>query len=115
MSTITESPGRITLSAQPAGERSARRWGTLGVIAAAHLYEYLDLTVMSVALPSAQHALSMSVGARQWVLTAYTLAFASLLLLGGRLADRFGARRTLVGGVVCFGGASAGGGARVGR
>jgi EmrB/QacA subfamily drug resistance transporter len=111
MSTITESPGRIALPARSAGEWSARRSGPLGVIAAAHLMAVLDITVMFVALPSAQHALGMSVGARQWVLTAYTLAFASLLLLGGRLADRFGARRTLVVGVVGFAAASAVGGA----
>ncbi len=83
------------------------------MIAAAHLMAVLDITVMFVALPSAQHALGMSVGSRQWVLTAYTLAFASLLLLGGRLADRFGARRTLVIGVVGFAAASALGGAAV--
>jgi MFS family permease len=86
------------------------------VIAAAHLMAIVDITVMFVALPSAQHALGMSVGARQWVLTAYTLAFASPLLLGGRLADRFGARRTLVVGVVGvvgFAAASAVGGASV--
>jgi EmrB/QacA subfamily drug resistance transporter len=111
MSTIAESPGRIVLPAQNAGEHLTRRWWPLGVIAAAHLMAILDITVMFVALPSAQHALGMSVGARQWVLTAYTLAFASLLLLGGRLADRFGARRTLMVGVVGFAAASAVGGA----
>jgi len=81
-STITVSPRRIAVPAQSAGERSTRRWWPLGVIAAAHLMAVLDITVMFVALPSAQVALGMSVGARQWVLTAYTLAFASLLLLG---------------------------------
>ena len=112
-STITVSPGRTTRPAKSASERSTRRWWPLGVIAAAHLMAVLDITVMFVALPSAQHALGMSVGARQWVLTAYTLAFASLLLLGGRLADRFGARRTLTVGVVGFAAASAVGGASV--
>ena len=110
MSTITESPLRITALAQPTGGRSAR-WLPLGVITAAHLMAVLDITVMFVALPSAQHALGMSVGARQWVLSAYTLAFASLLLLGGRLADRLGARRTLIVGAVGFAAASAVGGA----
>jgi EmrB/QacA subfamily drug resistance transporter len=110
MSTITESPRRIAALAQPTGGRSAR-WMPLGVITAAHLMAVLDNTVMFVALPFAQHALGMSVGARQWVLSAYTLAFASLLLLGGRLADRFGARRTLIVGVVGFAAASAVGGA----
>jgi EmrB/QacA subfamily drug resistance transporter len=113
MSTITRAPVRIARPASPADEPSARRWWPLGVIAAAHLMAVLDITVMFVALPSAQHALGMSVGARQWALTAYTLAFASLLLLGGRLADRFGAKRTLVIGVVGFAAASAVGGASV--
>jgi len=94
-------------------QRAASRWWPLGVIASAHLMAILDITVMFVALPSAQHALHMSVGARQWVLTAYTLAFAALLLLGGRLADRFGARRTLIAGVIGFAAASAVGGASV--
>src|ERR1700683_3931117 len=111
MSTITRSPGRIARPASPADDGSARRWWPLSVIAAAHLMAVLDITVMFVAPPSAQHALGMSVGARQWVLTAYTLAFASLLLPGGRLRDRFGARRTLVVGVVGFAVASAVGGA----
>jgi len=113
MSTITKSPERIPLPAQPESEKPVRGWWPLGVIAAAHLMAVLDITVMFVALPSAQHALGMSVGARQWVLTAYTLSFASLLLLGGRLADRFGARRTLLVGVVGFAAASAVGGASV--
>jgi EmrB/QacA subfamily drug resistance transporter len=111
MSTVAVPPRNTAFLAHPAGERSARRWWPLWVIAAAHLMAILDITVMFVALPSAQHALGMSVGARQWVLTAYTLSFASLLLLGGRLADRFGARRTLVIGVVGFAAASAVGGA----
>jgi MFS family permease len=81
------------------------------VIASAHLMAVLDTTVMFVALPSAQRALGLSVSTRQWVLTAYTLALAGLLLLGGRLADRLGARRTLLIGVAGFALASAVGGA----
>lgn len=73
----------------------------------------LDTTVMFVALPSIQHGLHMSVTGRQWVVTAYTLALAGLLLLGGRLADRFGARRTLLVGVIGFATASAIGGASI--
>ena len=110
MSIIAEAT-RISVRGGLPAERSARRWWPLAVIAAAHLMAILDITVMFVALPSAQRALDMSVGARQWVLTAYTLAFASLVLPGGRLADRFGARRTLVVGVVGFAVASAVGGA----
>jgi EmrB/QacA subfamily drug resistance transporter len=73
----------------------------------------LDTTVMFVALPSIQASLRMSVASRAWVVTAYTLSLAGLLLLGGRLADRFGARRTLIIGVVGFAVASAVGGASV--
>ena len=83
------------------------------VIASAHLMAILDTTVMFVALPSVQKGLRMSVTTREWVVTAYTLALAGLLLLGGRLADRFGARRTLLIGVAGFALASAIGGASV--
>jgi EmrB/QacA subfamily drug resistance transporter len=112
MSIIAESI-RTPVPASIRAEQSAPRWAPLAVVAAAHLMAILDITVMFVALPAAQHTLGMSVGARQWVLTAYTLAFASLLLLGGRLADRLGARRTLMIGVVGFAAASAVGGAAV--
>ena len=61
-----------------------RRWVILGVIGLAQLMVILDLTVMNIALPSAQRALHFTTVDRQWVVTAYTLAFGSLLLLGGR-------------------------------
>jgi MFS family permease len=80
-------------SVVPAAEAgAARKRGLLplAVIASAHLMAVLDTTVMFVALPSVQHSLGMTVAARQWVVTAYTLSLAGLLLLGGRLADRFG-------------------------
>jgi hypothetical protein len=83
----------------------------LAIIACANLMAVLDTTVIFIALPSIQHGLHMSVTDRQWVVTAYTLALASFLLLGGRLADRFGARRTLLVGVIGFAVASAVGGA----
>jgi EmrB/QacA subfamily drug resistance transporter len=111
MSITTESIRIAAGADRRSAERPASRWWPLAVISTAHLMAVLDITVMFVALPSAQHALGMSVGARQWVLTAYTLAFAAFLLLGGRLADRLGARRTLVLGVVGFAAASAVGGA----
>ena len=69
-----------------------RRWLILGVIGLAQLMVVLDLTVMNIALPSAQRALGFTTVDRQWVVTAYTLAFGSLLLPGGRLADLFGGR-----------------------
>lgn len=96
---------------EPGGGRAG--WWPLVVIASAHLMAVLDSTVMFVALPSLQHGLGMSVTSRQWVITAYTLTLAGSLLLGGRLADRFGARRTLLLGVAGFACASAVGGAAV--
>jgi EmrB/QacA subfamily drug resistance transporter len=87
-----------------------RRWWSLAVIAIAQLMIVLDASVVIVALPSAQHALHISVANRQWVLSAYTLAFGSLLLLGGRIADYVGRRRMFVIGLIGFGAASALGG-----
>ena len=72
----------------------------------------LDTTIMIIALPSAQHALGFSNTDRQWVMTAYTLAFGGFLLLGGRISDIFGPKRTLMIGVVGFALASALGGPR---
>src|SRR5690348_17505443 len=76
-----------------------RRWLILGVIGLAQLMVVLDLTVMNVALPSAQRALGFSTVDRQWVVTAYSLAFGSLLLLGGRLADLLGRKVTFLAGL----------------
>jgi EmrB/QacA subfamily drug resistance transporter len=73
----------------------------------------LDATIMNIALPSAQRALHFSTVDRQWVVTAYTLAFGSLLLLGGRLADLFGRKVTFLIGLLGFAGVSAIGGASV--
>ncbi|MEV6114954.1 MFS transporter [Streptomyces sp. NPDC052109] len=87
------------------------RWWGLVVIALAQLMVVLDATIVNIALPSAQHALHMSDGNRQWVITAYTLAFGGLLLLGGRIADLVGRKRTFVVGLVGFAVASAIGGA----
>ena len=71
----------------------------------------LDATVVNIALPSAQADLGFSDGDRQWVVTAYSLAFGSLLLLGGRLSDLIGRKRTFIIGLIGFAGASALGGA----
>ena len=90
-----------------------RRWLVLGVIAIAQLMVVLDATIMNIALPSAQRALGFTTADRQWVVTAYTLAFGSLLLLGGRLADLFGRKVTFLIGLVGFAGVSAIGGASV--
>ncbi len=87
-----------------------RRWLILFVIAIAQLMVVLDATVVNIALPSAQQALEFSNDQRQWVITAYALAFGSLLLLGGRIGDLFGRKRAFVIGLGGFAGASALGG-----
>ena len=88
-----------------------RRWLILGVIGIAQLLVVLDVTIVNIALPSAQADLGFSDDQRQWVITAYALSFGSLLLLGGRIADLFGRKWTFIGGLLGFAGASALGGA----
>jgi EmrB/QacA subfamily drug resistance transporter len=87
-----------------------RRFRALAVIAVAQLMVVLDASVVIIALPSAQRALHISTANREWMLTAYTLAFAGLLLLGGRIADYFGRKRMFVISLIAFAGASALGG-----
>jgi EmrB/QacA subfamily drug resistance transporter len=88
-----------------------RRWLILGVIGVAQLLVVLDVTIVNIALPSAQQDLGFSDDDRQWIITAYALAFGSLLLLGGRIADLFGRKWTFIAGLLGFAGASALGGA----
>ncbi|MFX0580446.1 MFS transporter [Nocardia nepalensis] len=91
----------------PERQRSSARWWALGVIALAQLMVVLDATIVTISLPFAQRDLDISDGNRQWMLTAYTLIFGGLLLLGGRLADYLGRRRVFIVGLVGFAGASA--------
>ncbi|MGZ4592882.1 MAG: MFS transporter [Actinomycetes bacterium] len=109
----------MTIPATPAESTSAqtstpgpdpRRWLALAVLAAAQLMIVLDASIVNIALPSAQKDLGISNADRQWVVTAYTLAFGGLLLLGGRIADYTGRKRTFVIGLLGFAGASALGG-----
>jgi EmrB/QacA subfamily drug resistance transporter len=95
------------------GSPDRRRWLILAVVGIAQLMVVLDLTVMNIALPSAQRALHFTTADRQWVVTAYSLAFGSLLLLGGRLADLLGRKVTFLVGLAGFAGVSAIGGASV--
>jgi len=90
-----------------------RRWWILAVLGIAQLMVILDSTIVNIALPTAQHALHFSNADRQWIVTAYSLAFGSLLLLGGRIGDIVGRKRALVTGLVGFAVASAIGGASV--
>jgi EmrB/QacA subfamily drug resistance transporter len=95
----------------PAGARetrgAARRWWVLAVASVAQLMVVLDVTVVNIALPSAQRALAFSDADRQWVVTAYALAFGSLLLIGGKLSDLLGRNRTFMAGLAGFAAASA--------
>ena len=97
-------------SASPDSAGDPRRFRALAVIAVAQLMIVLDATVVTIALPSAQRALHISVADRQWVMTAYTLAFGGLLLLGGRIADYVGRKRMFVLSLLGFAAASALGG-----
>src|SRR5689334_5397907 len=89
----------------------ARRWWILALLGVAQLMVVLDATIVNIALPSAQHDLGFSDDSRQWIVTAYALAFGSLLLLGGRISDLFGRKWTFIAGLIGFALASALGGA----
>jgi EmrB/QacA subfamily drug resistance transporter len=86
------------------------RWAVLALLGVAQLMVVLDATIVNIALPSAQRALHFSTDSRQWIITAYALAFGSLLLLGGKLGDLFGRKWTFIAGLVGFSVASAIGG-----
>ena len=104
------------LSAAPQGRPAApadRRWLVLVVVAVAQLMVVLDATVVNIALPSAQRALGFPNGDRQWVVTAYALAFGSLLLVGGRLGDMYSRKWVFITGLAGFAVSSAIGGAAV--
>lgn len=107
--TLTENAAAGGLEASR--EASSKRWWILAVVALAQLMVVLDATIVNIALPSAQADLGFSDGNRQWIVTAYALAFASLLLLGGRIADLFGRKPAFLIGVVGFAAVSALGGA----
>src|ERR1700685_1342689 len=90
-----------------------RRWWILGVLGIAQLMVILDSTIVNIALPTAQRDLHFSNADRQWIITAYSLAFGTLLFLGGHIGDRLGRKRALIIGLVGFALASALGGASV--
>src|SRR3984957_12143465 len=103
-------PGPAAPGAAAGPELGKRRWLVLAVIGVAQLMVVLDATIVNIALPSAQRALGFSTTDRQWVITAYALAFGGLLVVGGRLSDLLGRKRTFVAGLIGFAAASAGGG-----
>jgi EmrB/QacA subfamily drug resistance transporter len=105
-----------SVSSVAGGQRTApsdHRWLILVIVAVAQLMVVLDATVVNIALPSAQHALGFPNSDRQWVVTAYALAFGSLLLLGGRLGDMFSRKWIFITGLAGFALSSALGGAAV--
>ena len=109
MATASIEPTTRTLRTE-AGEPDPKRFRALAVIGIAQLMIVLDASVITIALPSAQRALHISVANRQWALTAYTLAFGGLLLIGGRVADFMGRKRMFIVSLLGFAAASALGG-----
>jgi len=103
----TGTAGAALAHASPRDPHHERRWLALGVILIAQMMLLLDATIVNVALPSMQADLGFSDALRGWVVTAYLLAFGSLLLLGGRLADSFGRKNMFIVGLVGFAVASA--------
>lgn len=114
---MTSTPPQVGSGPGPADSRateqprSSARWWILIVACLAQLMVVLDATIVNIALPSAQADLDFSVDNRQWVVTAYALAFGSLLLVGGRLGDMIGRKQMFVVGMAGFAAASALGGA----
>src|ERR1035441_9068152 len=112
MSAASTGDGAVSVQADaaaPGGNR--RRWLILAVIATAQLMVVLDGTVVNIALPTAQRALGFTNADRRGIITGYALAFGSLLLLGGKLADLIGRKQTFIAGLIGFAAASAVGGA----
>ncbi|HEV2528377.1 MAG TPA: DHA2 family efflux MFS transporter permease subunit [Thermomicrobiales bacterium] len=112
MSNTTALPAAAIALDPPAVEASpSSRWLILALVSISQLMVVLDATIVNIALPSAQAALGFSNDQRQWIITAYALAFGSLLLLGGRLGDMFGRKNIFLIGLAGFAGASVIGGA----
>jgi len=114
MTTTLDRPVRtapVASGTQNSDPHHARRWLILAVLGVAQLMVVLDATIVNIALPATQKDLGFSNGDRQWIVTAYALAFGSLLLVGGRIADIFGRKRVFITGLIGFALASAFGGA----
>ena len=107
---MTESPRSPEGTSVASTDREPNRWAVLSLLSVAQLMVVLDATIVTIAIPSAQKTLHFSTQNRQWIITAYALAFGSLLLLGGKLGDLFGRKWTLITGLVGFSIASALGG-----
>lgn len=90
--------GRISTPGRPAAHAGA----LIALVCVAQFMVILDVSIVNIALPSIGRGLHFSAGALQWVINAYTIGFAGLLMLGGRAADLFGRRRVLLTGVAMF-------------
>src|SRR5262245_11077105 len=101
-------PGALAMSARPEPDPRvhARRWWTLGVLSLSLVIIGLDNTVLNVALPTLQRTFHATAAELQWMVDAYVLVFAGLLLTMGALGDRFGRARALQVGLVLFAAAS---------
>ena len=112
MTTTLEKSPTLAASAldSSTGTANSRRWWILAILGIAQLMVALDATVVNIALPTAQADLGFTDSSRQWIVTAYALAFGSLLLIGGRIADIIGRKWTFIIGVAGFAVASAVGG-----
>jgi EmrB/QacA subfamily drug resistance transporter len=103
----------MTTTARPAGAATSvgeipspddpRRWVTLGIVLVASCIVVIDTTVLFVAIPTILREFDTTLPSLQWVITGYALTFATLLIIGGRLGDVFGARRTFIAGATLFG------------
>jgi EmrB/QacA subfamily drug resistance transporter len=87
---------------EPAPHPDPRRWEALALVCVAMFMTVLDVSIVNVALPSIKTALNVAENDLQWVITAYTIAFGGLLLLGGRAADLLGRRRMFMIGIALF-------------
>ena len=101
-------PSRASGGIRQAAGGAARRaggavpgWAALAMCCLAQFMVVLDMSIVNVALPQMRHGLRLSPGGEQWVVNAYTLTFAGLLMLGGRAADLFGRRRVFMSGSAC--------------
>lgn len=101
----------VRTKARPSGTAPDHRWMILATLAVAQLMVVLDATVVNIALPSAQVDLGFADSGRQWIVTAYALAFGALLLLGGRVGDVVGRKRIFLISALVFAAASVVGGA----
>ena len=98
----SETPGGASGAGAPERQPDRSRWMVLVIVSIAQLMIVLDISIVNIALPDAQKALGFSNGDRQWIVTAYSLAFGALLLFGGRLADLVGRKRMFIAGLIVF-------------